>query len=183
MIDVERPWQSTNEVVVAREGIYLDLPADLKYLNVVGAGIRSILEGVGRCHEAQAFSPNPSPEYRGGETEPRPDEEERDLVTDMELAVCEACTNIVVHAYDGSEGRIQVGAWLAEVAGRRALLIETHDTGPNTFDFSHVAEPDLEQVQEHGYGLFLMRQLLDEIGYEGRPGDSRWRLVKYLEPR
>jgi serine/threonine-protein kinase RsbW len=163
MTDIEGSWQPANGGPAAHEGIYLDLPADLKYLSVVGAGIRSMLEGVA--------------------AEARPAEEERDLLTDMELAVCEACTNIVVHAYDGGEGRIQVGAWLTESAGRRALIVETHDTGRNTFDISHVAEPDLEQVQEHGYGLFLMRQLLDEVAYDGRAGDSRWRLVKYLVPQ
>jgi anti-sigma regulatory factor (Ser/Thr protein kinase) len=33
----------------------------------------------------------------------------------------------------------------------------------------------------HGYGLFLMRSLLDEVRYEPQAGNNRWRLVKCLE--
>ena len=46
-------------------------------------------------------------------------------LSDVKLAVTEACTNVVVHAYDGGDGPMQVAAELAE----EALTVVVRDEG------------------------------------------------------
>ena len=134
--------------------VRLDLPASHKYLNVLGACLAEVL---GRVE---------------GLADPATS------VYNVQLAVHEACTNVVDHAYAGrTGGRIRVTLTLATAPGR--LVVELHDTG-RSFDPAGVAEPRLGEPQVGGYGLFLVRQLMDEVSYEPRPDGNRWRLVKNL---
>lgn len=138
------------------ELIRVELPASYKYLNVLGAFIREML--------SRAFS-----------------EEVAKLETvsqEMELAVHEVCTNIVTHAYAQQPGQIiQLDFKLYPNLGK--LEVELHDHGQN-FDYSAVAEPDLENGQVHGYGLYIVRSLVDELFYEPQVGGNYWRLVKFF---
>jgi anti-sigma regulatory factor (Ser/Thr protein kinase) len=43
-----------------------------------------------------------------------------------------------------------------------------------------VVQPNLEQPGERGMGIFLIRQLMDEVVYEPQPGANYWRLRKQL---
>jgi serine/threonine-protein kinase RsbW len=61
----------------------------------------------------------------------------------------------------------------------RHLTVEIRDTG-KPFDLDAVETPGLNEPQIHGYGLFLIQQLMDEVVYIPKPGDNRWRLVKHL---
>lgn len=82
------------------------------------------------------------------------------------------------HAYkDAPGGRIRMALTLAPAP--RQLVIELCDTGA-PFDPTAVPQPDLDAVQEHGYGLFLVHQLMDEVTYHSHPHGNRWRLAKYL---
>ena len=40
--------------------------------------------------------------------------------------------------------------------------------------------PDLDTGQVHGYGLFLVRSLIDDVTYAHSGGENRWELVKRL---
>lgn len=137
------------------EVIELDLPAIYKYLNVLSECLAAMLVRV----------------------EDLPEQEIQ--IYNIQLAVQEVCTNIVDHAYAGMEaGRIKVTLSLLESPKR--LSIELRDTG-NSFDPSLVAEPDLEVGQVHGFGLFLLRILMDEVNYEPLYQSNCWRLIKVLE--
>jgi serine/threonine-protein kinase RsbW len=136
------------------EDVRLDVPASYKYLNVVSACLGAVLEQTDGIE---------SPEI---------------LTHNVELAVHETCTNIVQHAYAGRGGRIELNIRLLEEP--RRVIVEVHDTG-EAFDLSTVAEPDLNSPQLNGYGLFLIRQLLDEVTYVPQDGNNHWRLVKNLE--
>jgi serine/threonine-protein kinase RsbW len=134
--------------------IRIELPASHKYLSVLSACIAEVLEPIERV----------------------PDKTK--LVYSVQLAIHEACTNIIDHAYSAqAPGRIQIT--LAICASPRRLVAELNDTG-SAFDPSVIPEPDLAEGQERGYGLFLMREILDEVTYEPRPGGNRWQLTKYL---
>lgn len=84
----------------------------------------------------------------------------------VEMAVDEACTNIIEHAY-GGEGRgdiectCQIDAY--------GLTVTIRDYGC-PFDPSSVPEPDiyasLEERQEGGLGLYLIRKLMDDVHFE-----------------
>jgi len=85
--------------------------------------------------------------------------------------VYEICANIVVHGYGICEGkdadpevsRIRIVFTLE--AEPPLLIIDLYDTGCS-FDISLVPEPDVAEPQTRGYGLYLVRQLVDEVMYE-----------------
>jgi serine/threonine-protein kinase RsbW len=98
----------------------------------------------------------------------------------MQLAAHEACTNIVGHAYDGAaNGNERIIISLSLFPQPRRLEIELHDTG-KPFNPEVVPAPSLDQAQVHGYGLFLMRNLMDKVTYKAQSGDNYWCLVKNL---
>jgi len=84
------------------------------------------------------------------------------------LAVDEACTNIIKHAYEEDPGDIAVRAEIS--LGDIAFRIV--DSG-KPFDFAGVKDPDLNQYVETGkkggLGVFLINRLMDRVEY--RPGD------------
>ena len=106
----------------------------------------------------------------------------RDVVDDIELAVDEACSNVMLHAHrldSKKEVRVEV-----HVAGEK-LTIELLDEGPH-FDPTQVSAPDMnEYIQKHrvgGLGIYLIRRLMDEVEYRRDPtGRNRLRMVKYFE--
>ena len=86
-------------------------------------------------------------------------------VYSLKLAVDEACTNIVQHAYGGRGGEIEVTVEAVEEGVWVTLL----DWG-EPFDPASIPTPDvtasLDQRPLGGLGLFLMRQLMDEVHFE-----------------
>jgi anti-sigma regulatory factor (Ser/Thr protein kinase) len=70
---------------------------------------------------------------------------------DMLVAVNEACSNVVVHAYADSEGLMEV---CGELDGER-LTIAVSDRGEGV---SHA-----ENISDHGVGLALIDTLADEV--------------------
>ncbi len=133
----------------------LNLPASYRYLHLPGLCIRSILEGQESRELAETMAYN------------------------IELAVYETCTNIIDHAYRDTTGRIQLTFSLKTRTHPRQLEINIVDTGAS-FDFGLKQDEVPEPGQEHGYGLFLVRQLMDEVDYSPEPEKNVWRLVKNL---
>ncbi len=80
------------------------------------------------------------------------------------LAVDEACTNIIKHAYSEVVGEIHIKA---EISSGN-ISIRLFDTGER-FDFAGVKDPDLDQYVETGrkggLGVFLINRLMDEVQY------------------
>ena len=86
---------------------------------------------------------------------------EKDFVDHVELAVSEACTNAIRHTKDADAG--------ATVAIRFAvhedqLVVEVRDQGEG-FDLEETPLPDFDQHPEGGYGLLIIRTLMDEVCY------------------
>lgn len=102
------------------------------------------------------------------------------------LAVDEAVTNIITHAY--TEGRRDVIEITLLVDPERFQVV-IRDSGTN-FDPKHISDPDmgaqLRQGRRHGLGIFLMRRVMDEVEYLFKEGvRNELRMVKYLngQPR
>lgn len=97
-----------------------------------------------------------------------------DVLADLKLALTEACTNSVRHAYDGGEGTVEI---LYELHSDR-LVVEVTDSGEG---FDHdVPEPDdPDELTEGGLGIAIIEALADELEI-GTPngGGSRLRFVK-----
>ena len=89
------------------------------------------------------------------------------------LAVDEACSNIVEHAYRGKKkGEIECTC----DADAEALTIILRDHG-RPFDLTRIPEPDLDTDLRHrqvgGLGIFIMKKLMDEVRFEvlGKSGN------------
>jgi len=101
----------------------------------------------------------------------------------IDLAVDEACSNVIDHAYGGSDqGEIRILLDLDD----RGLKITIQDDG-EPFDPACVVEPDLtsplETRCERGLGVYLIREVMDEAAYDfSIPGVNQLILVKYFTP-
>lgn len=93
----------------------------------------------------------------------------RDAIYAVEMAVDEACTNIIQHAY-GGEGRGDIECTCR--INHSGLTVTLRDYG-RPFDPERVPEPDihtsLEERKEGGLGLYLIRKLMDEVHFEFVP--------------
>jgi len=104
-----------------------------------------------------------------------------DDVANIVLAVDEACTNIIKHAYQFAPDKpIEVS-----VAMRGdAFEVTVIDEG-RAFDPAALHSPDLKEHLTHyrrgGLGVYLMKKLMDEVEYRIQPGQKNLvRLVKHL---
>ena len=96
----------------------------------------------------------------------------------IQLAVHECLTNIVVHAYGDVKGDINITLTLDD----KQFSIELQDEG-RQFSIEDIKHPDLENGQIHGYGIFLMHELMDDVTYTPIPGANRWHLAKKRTPQ
>ncbi len=99
----------------------------------------------------------------------------------LELAVDEACANVIEHAY-GSDVTQEVT--VRAVFDEDVLQIFVEDSGRH-FDPTRVPSEDLRTLvaerRTGGLGLQLMKSLMDEVHYEITPGQkNQLRMVKRL---
>lgn len=100
------------------------------------------------------------------------------------IAVDEAVTNIMEHAYDNDlEGELDVELILEADATRFEVIIR--DSGKE-FDPSSVNIPDItahvKKGSKHGLGIFLIRQIMDEINYNFVHGvRNELQMIKYVD--
>jgi serine/threonine-protein kinase RsbW len=97
----------------------------------------------------------------------------------VQLAVDEACCNIIDHAY-GGEGRGDIRCSVD--IGKGQLTVVLRDRG-RPFDPAKVPPPvlnrPLKRVKPRGVGLYLMRKMMDEVRYEpSQRGENVWIMVK-----
>jgi serine/threonine-protein kinase RsbW len=98
-----------------------------------------------------------------------------ETVNDLKLAVTEACTNSVRHAYGSNGGTVDI---VYELHDDR-LVVEVSDDGDG-FDPDEVGEVD--DLTEGGLGIAIIRALADEfeVGDRADGRGSRLRFVKFL---
>ncbi len=106
----------------------------------------------------------------------RPISEE--MLADLKLALTEATSNSVRHAYGEDGGRVEIAY---QLYGDR-LVIEVNDEGEG-FDPTEEADVgDLENLTEGGLGIAIIRAIADDLylsrGPKGR--GSKLRFVKIL---
>ena len=103
---------------------------------------------------------------------PLPDE----TLADLKLALTEACSNSVRHAYADREGSVEI---LYELHEDR-LVIEVLDEGEG-FEADET-ERDANELTEGGLGIAIIRAIADEFEVADRAGGtgSRLRFVKVL---
>jgi serine/threonine-protein kinase RsbW len=101
-----------------------------------------------------------------------------DAIADLKLALTEAVSNSVRHAY-GTPGEGQVD--IRYELRRDSVLIEVLDDGDG-FDPDEAPSFDGDELSEGGLGIAIIRTIADEVEIESRPGvrGSRLRFVKKL---
>ncbi|EIT87431.1 serine-protein kinase RsbW [Fictibacillus macauensis ZFHKF-1] len=95
-----------------------------------------------------------------------------DEIEDIKIAVSEACTNAVNHAYKGAEeGQIRIGCGVYD----NRLEIMVVDRG-KSFDYDTLNQlgpvngKSIDQLNEGGLGLFLIESLMDKVEISGDEG-------------
>ena len=138
------------ETAVDARTVRLTIPAKPEYITLG----RLALTGIARLHEL--------PEETLG---------------DLKLALTEACTNSVRHAYGEGEGEVEI---VYELHPDR-LVVEVGDEGAG---FTPVAEAEPlaeEDLSEGGLGIAIIRALTDELDLMAGDGGVRLRFVKRLQ--
>src|SRR3954451_6877778 len=89
-----------------------------------------------------------------------------ETLADLKLALTEACSNSVRHAYrDGRTGVVDIDYNLQP----GFLAIEVTDDGPG-FDYVEAEGEEAGELNEGGLGLAIIRSLSDEFELGGRNG-------------
>jgi anti-sigma regulatory factor (Ser/Thr protein kinase) len=90
---------------------------------------------------------------------------DQDMIFHVQMAVDEACSNVIEHAYQGqNKGDITLSC---NCRGNE-WAIAIYDTG-RSFDPDSIPEPNLDpsldDIKTGGLGLYFMRQLMDEVEF------------------
>jgi len=105
---------------------------------------------------------------------------------DITLAVYEGCANVIEHAYAGSpECDIEVEL---EIEGSTAVVF-IYDTGPpfQPPDDADLTSPDvgelIDRATDGGLGLWMIRNLMDEVNFYNRDGLNILEMRKAFDPK
>lgn len=95
------------------------------------------------------------------------DTEEMDtFLSEIELATGEACCNAVKHG--PGKGKEKVRVTISYNHRESKFIISVHD-GNQAYELSD-REPDFEAVPENGYGIYIMKTLMDKVTYRRDKG-------------
>lgn len=83
--------------------------------------------------------------------------------TDIEVALTEACTNVLDHAAAGDEYEVVAGV------ADESCVVEIIDTG-HGFDASDYGHDEADHSAEEGRGIQLIRALVDRVQFRSGPG-------------
>ena len=103
-----------------------------------------------------------------------------DDVNKIELAIDEACTNVIKHAYEkNSRQPIDIAIKL----DYDKLTIIVTDQGKG-FNVDEIKTPDMKEylaeMRVGGLGIFLIKNLMDEVKFDVKPGvRNQVKMVKY----
>ena len=135
----------------------LKLPADTQNLDIIRKFVAGIAENMG-------FS-----------------EEE---IYKIELAVDEACSNVVKHAYmTNTKQEHIINIEVKEKNSEIEIIISDKGKG---FDPKKVKRPELEEymrkMKRGGLGIYLIKELMDKVSFQIKAGvRNEVRMVKYLK--
>ena len=105
-------------------------------------------------------------------------------VANIVLAVDEACTNIIKHAYQYAPDKEIL---IAIIRNNGTFEVKIKDSG-KSFNPDALRAPDLKRNLSHhrrgGLGVYLMKKLMDKVEYSFAAGNNNEvSLVKYLSKK
>lgn len=99
-------------------------------------------------------------------------------VSDIQLAVDEACTNIIKHAYQFDQTK-NFTIELEFDGNQLSITLTDHGAG---FDPNRYQKPDLkkqiEKKKRGGMGIFLIKNLMDDVSYSSKSDKNVLRMSK-----
>ena len=99
----------------------------------------------------------------------------------IEMAVDEACSNIIEHAYEGEgKGNIDCTCTVNE----SSLTITLKDRGKPFDPFQAPPpnlSPDLDKREAHGMGLYFILKWMDEVHFNNSQSENTLTLVKRIK--
>lgn len=99
----------------------------------------------------------------------------------IETAVDEACSNIIEHAY----GKENVGEIVVSVISDLDKITITLTDSGEPFDPKYIKQPnldaDLQDRDDHGLGIYMMKQWMDVVIFNTRIDKNVLTLVKHLK--
>ena len=130
---------------------------------------KTILSSTRHLEEVRGFVATYAREARLSEKE----------VGQLQMAVDEACANIIEHAYGGeADHEIDV----AVIVEPTRFVVRIRDEGA-PFKTEAYTAPDIQQLVRHrrggGLGVHLMRRLMDRVEYRTRGRTNEVHLIKY----
>lgn len=107
-----------------------------------------------------------------------------DGIYEIELAVDEACANVVKHAYaDGDPDDHVISVTVRSKSDRIEIRIADRGAGFNPDGLeAPVMEKYLQEMKSGGLGVHLIRTLMDEVKFYIKPGvRNEVKMVKFLQ--
>jgi serine/threonine-protein kinase RsbW len=102
-------------------------------------------------------------------------------ITDIGVATEEALVNICNYAYEGETGEVQVSCILDD---ENHFIIDIEDRGI-PFDVKLLDEPnltpDINKREVGGLGVFIIKELMDEVQYRREDDKNILRLINKIE--
>lgn len=121
------------------ERLMLSTPSHPRYLSVIRNFFTSLLPEIGFAH---------------------------DEVMRITLAIHEACTNVIEHAYHGDTSQ-QIDITVHVLMDR--LTVEIRDYGPNA-DITAIQPRPLEDLRPGGLGTHFIQMIMDDVIYQPASG-------------
>lgn len=124
------------DIVIDR--IELRVPSKAEYVSIVRAFVTDLSRRLGLCTSS---------------------------VEDVQVAVSEACTNVVLHAYSDADHGSELVVRCGVKNGR--LTVEIADSGQGFANA--VGKPKYSRDRDGGFGLVLIRNLMENVSLDSSP--------------
>ena len=118
--------------------IELRVPSKAEYVSIVRAFVTDLSRRLGLCTSS---------------------------VEDVQVAVSEACTNVVLHAYSDADHGSELVVRCGTKDGR--LTVEIADSGQGFANA--VGKPKYSRDRDGGFGLVLIRNLMENVSLDSSP--------------
>ncbi len=103
----------------------------------------------------------------------------QDRIEDLKTAVSEAVTNAIEH---GNQSNVEIKVLVELTIQDNALTLNVVDQGRQPIP-EITEERPARPGHEGGWGMFLIKQLMDEVAVFAKPGRNEMRMVIHLEQK
>ena len=96
----------------------------------------------------------------------------------IQVAVDEACANVIKHAYNYDENK-KIDITVETNSSKLTITISEQGRG---FDPGKLESPE-QRLQKHargGLGIALIKKVMDEVSFDLHPGSNHVKMVKYI---